>query len=224
MVVNRRVATIPKAHESVANVSVENRHRGNVSAGGNVSDVNATAREGKALVRQGAGATGPVAIVLAAVLVVTVLVLAFPSGSGGVSVHAVRASAASAAADGKLGSITLTVSSEQEGGSDFIRTYRADEWSQAMNFDLTDDARIPPGAVVTGIVFTYGRSVGSFAMPERVVVDERGRRAVVNRVSGRTDVHNGKPVHQRWHIQFRTATIWSGPATIWPIVTIYYEY
>lgn len=148
----------------------------------------------------------------------------FGSGFGSVSTVPVRAASVSAAPDNRSGSIALAISSDRQDGPDFIRAYGRNEWSNRGIIDLTDEDRIPPGAVVTGILFTYTRSTGSFAMPERVVVDEGGRRATVNRLSGRTDGHNGKPVHQRWYIQFRTETIWHGPATIWPVVTIQYEY
>lgn len=142
-----------------------------------------------------------------------------PSGGNAASTRVIVEST------GRVGSVVLSLPSSDHGAQpQFLRVQRAKEWSHPALFDLTEDRHIPVNAVVTGITFTYDRSAGSFSMPDRVVVDDAGRRALVNRLSGRTDAHNGKPVRQRWYVQFRTETIWRGPALIWPVVTIFYEY
>lgn len=105
-----------------------------------------------------------------------------------------------------------------------VQTVSAHRWSDVAHFDLTDEQLIPPNAIITGVHINYAQSSGSFSLPHLAIVDEAGRCYYVNRFNRNTAALNGQLVRQRWRVAFWTEAVWSGPARIWPQVTMTYEY
>lgn len=106
-----------------------------------------------------------------------------------------------------------------------IRAYEANKWSTTGYVDLTDVDRIPANAIVTNVRVSYETApAGRFSMPDVYVFDEDNRGDKINRFSRQTRVHNEKRVRQKWALRFKTAAIHDHPATIWPRITISYEY